>query len=986
MDGVPGVDQYQLNQGRNFGGVTLDSTSDPNFQYPPEFSVFGLPPNPNLKFKGHQYPKFWEGKAELLAEIITQSTIANNLSFILSATAGIPIHRTEQQRFTWNEMFFDVPWLEKVPEEGVSKTFRSSFDTHHATVSRRGVSGYIEDGFLNTPMGAQYLMLMLQRMETGTLYTYEMITLNEMLRSRSSHYKNLAEINHKPSDYREMCKKWAMDFDAGQKNEHQLGRIITVMKEILGRKRGFQPNGMYVQTRGYAYLGYMGAKRLEYYLAGPSGPDRANQNPWEIDRYMGLPVYYLEDFNDGNHVLYPLDRIRQFGHYYTLHAPKAETLVVENFKAHKQSIQIIDLDAEQYRVISLQDCLENCHAFNEDGELHMYNFGVDPAEPGAHLTFGQLPQEVLPNKYRQVIAQKISSLTPAPGPGGAVAFALNIPPGLPAQDGRPPGLAGKSVAAMSKETQAAVVGSLKGSDLAHLSPDEMYHVAVYKRVEKPTLVPVEVEVDKVVQPAASAASATGSLSGKSVSEMHSFNEGVVNSSSFVAKHGAEGPPIYSKIAQSSKLDTAAMNNFVGSVYDRLAHGKETGHESVAAELASYAVASISASDINKKYGAEYVRPAPVAEKVVAEPVVQKEKMTKYVNVPKVEHVMQSTSTLSGRALAAQGANGKFVYVPYSPELGQIDVSGETAKVNKSVPASSEHPGTLGARGGTLAALHAAAAAAGIGVGGHISVNAALNWFNAQPITKTLLEHFIDDDIPFPFGFLVAQPFVQTLMASILLGHFGPDLGFFAQGRSKMMFGPDVAKHTHSLHYVTYGAPVIIRPQCLVPIDDVWCKRYRGGMNAVWFTPDDWRAVQQAQFRILAQPRGPSLICYLTSAYVNETTDTVIDVRGRFSSDSRQDPPHFFTFAEQEKFFAWPGSVLSPDFMSDANNDTNTVLFQGHQREWNERDQDYTTVIIGKSPLGPNQYPHMRSVLDGDNGQYNIFEDMGYNKNPASRFI
>ena len=1157
LDGVPRGDFWQNNQGNNFGAVTLGDQATSGYKYPAEWSVFGIPPNPNLKYKNFQYPKAHEGEAQLLANIITSSLIANNLSFILSANAGLPIVSVDQQYFTWTEIHMDIPWLTIVPEEGVSDTFRGSYEEHHATLVRRGVSLYVEDGFMNTPMGRQYLMLGLQRMETGTMYTYEMVALNAMLSCRGQHYEKLKAELFTPREYRQMCKLWSINFDCAQKNEEALSNLVIKMKEVLNKKRGFPANGMYVQTRGYSYLGFNGAKRLDYMLAGPEGPNRVNQNPWEIDTFVGTPVYYLEDFKDGEDILYPLDRIRQFGHYYMIHGDDPVSIDPKNYSSHMMSIDVIDLDRERYARISVLDALNHCRAFGpKTGPGGQYPWGSDTRNDKDHFLggggqfegenslllsevdasgraiyatmLGEIQQKHLPNDYllsmcktmmekfaqpgddanakagraitkivqdlfkqdafdpsvnsekiiplnmllyanpdgiisfieklykNQVIPQgeleatignqnsvrgRVLGWTPAGQPvvehvrktihdlktnGGKYAsifrdifqqdytvavtranfeadvnnidygaiFALpqndpdrnlwigaivktaTIPTtygipvagrGFPAGSARAPAadgtmtndehrllgmLASKIETELNHPDAARVLSHLENSPMEHDLGEGTHYFAEVK-----------------VVPGVSAPTSSVDFDSQAVKQMHDFNKTMLTDK-FEEKFGLS-KNAYINLANEKTFDKTARAAFIQDVHSRLNTGNDEAFKSLALDVNSIIATGDKVKDA---FHGKYAGPSSAGAPSVSS--------TK-------QYVVSGIKKLSGRVSVLMERDRGLVPVTIDGEIQTKPVTwfkdlknipaGEPFEIN-SIRASSVFRARVGLDHTNMVRTAADIVAneeyRGIG---NVQMSKLFRYLCAVPLTKGNMRWFIDNDIPFPFGFLIAQPFVQCMMASILLGHFGRDLGFFAQGPSKMMWGPDVAKHTHSLSYITNGGPIIHRPECLAPIDDVWCKEYIGGMNGTFFDKESWEDVKMGQFRVQAREGAPSLISFIVPVNFHRKIDTIIDIRGKFSTDSPKDMLHFDTVGYAHQQYGFPSNEDSQDFMSATEAKTNTVLFQGHQREWSHKSNSYAMVNIGNSPFGVNCYPKMRSVLDGNNGQYNIFKDLGFEK-------
>lgn len=237
-------------------------------------------------------------------------------------------------------------------------------------------------------------------------------------------------------------------------------------------------------------------------------------------------------------------------------------------------------------------------------------------------------------------------------------------------------------------------------------------------------------------------------------------------------------------------------------------------------------------------------------------------------------------------------------------------------------------------------------------------------------SSAFFKFLLHNNIPCPLGALIFRPFVVTEVCNPILGDFSNGgVGFFAVGKSDVMFQDDATLKSHSLHYTGYSTPVILDASRLVYLDALWMTAFYSGHNTKFFTRDDLIDLRNNQYRLndVRDPEDrsdePSLLSVLT-VYNDVDLKSGVDIRGRFPDDNPLTTKrHFITTSAYYDVtgFKQGSKMVNPFSYEKA--ETNFFCLQTHQYVYNPSLDSLNLPILGKCFIGPNQYDGMvRSVF------------------------
>ena len=229
--------------------------------------------------------------------------------------------------------------------------------------------------------------------------------------------------------------------------------------------------------------------------------------------------------------------------------------------------------------------------------------------------------------------------------------------------------------------------------------------------------------------------------------------------------------------------------------------------------------------------------------------------------------------------------------------------------------------------------------------------------------------------------VLVRPFQTYLMASGILMKGGLDTGMTAYGHMDFQLTDNVISKTHIGHFTMYHKSIVKQPKNVAIVEDIFSQRYvRGEGTEIYASPQEFKddlAEDRFKKDILAfwvgEEKKRAAVenpIDLTGYYDAETLDasnTDLDVEKTYDSCDAVAQNYGFgslrTYGNQNSNFLSPLRQL------------NTVCFQGMQLE-KDADDKFTVITQNTGHWGPNVYPGVRAVRNGEN---DFMRQMDYHK-------
>ena len=247
------------------------------------------------------------------------------------------------------------------------------------------------------------------------------------------------------------------------------------------------------------------------------------------------------------------------------------------------------------------------------------------------------------------------------------------------------------------------------------------------------------------------------------------------------------------------------------------------------------------------------------------------------------------------------------------------------------------------------------------------------------INKRNLQTMIDNNIPFPFGFLLVRPFQRYDMCSAILCRAGARLGQTFIGHSDFQLADNVINKTHVGHYTFYCKSIVHDEKEYTIAEDVFAAGYKGGENTRFYDKksDFMQDIHAESFRasILS-----FLVPYNTNAPRGPRIQNPIDITGKLHPTLYQDTdiPQFEVEEAMYPGARYYAEVLQLKQLSSYASDAtehflspfryiNTVCFQGMQFMYSHHNRSFTDRILNTGHWGAHGvYAGCKSVRCGDN--------------------
>ena len=282
-------------------------------------------------------------------------------------------------------------------------------------------------------------------------------------------------------------------------------------------------------------------------------------------------------------------------------------------------------------------------------------------------------------------------------------------------------------------------------------------------------------------------------------------------------------------------------------------------------------------------------------------------------------------------------------------------------------------------------------------------------FLLTPVSKRSLYAMVNENVVVPFNFVLARPFIQHEMSSVIMTVAGQDTGATFFGHSDFQLADDVTSKVHYGNFTFYSKALVTNPKNVHMIDGVFAQNYVKGNDCTFFHPDAKDDADAGGFDSKVPDAYHKSIFSMVLPYEEgENMPNPIDLTGTYHSrvaspegeelgndwqlsGEMQKAEHdsmFSTLPYYARRWKWghasgqPGYSLPGTFQPGMRARANTVCFQGHQFSWCKTGSGmdgsggYTNVVSNTGHFGPDVYPGCGMVR---RGQAKVLEKQGWNR-------
>jgi hypothetical protein len=932
----------RMTRGVNFNGDDLGRQKEV-MSY-----AFGTPNNtkwePAMERQHATYSprEYYQDRIVFLGTFVTGVIYYSNNQYMLQEPDGLPLVVTNEQKWRWDEILFDLPYVDIVPHEGSFRHVRARKQQGSATTQRRGLGIIIEHDWFMTPAGQVQFGRHVQQLSNAFLYTHVLCAFNQLVKARSAHVTYLREMNRLSVNnvYEMYMQKASLTFPFMRSAQGTRQEVNAVIDALASRNSSLETIHMDVSAGGY-FQG-QGKENQQYIYAGNRANNWFYQNPSDVKKMPGTDFRVrIATFPDEIGRINPLRRVRITGEYYTMFGLPLDRIDYASYKTSDRSISIYNYDLDNFESISLEDVLDNSMIFTEQGELEPPHKFDDPSGMlfrygGANaVSFLDLSEQVFPAKLcaamvNSVVAKGDAHTQNVISTIHAFAFEEEVE--------RP-----RRLIDINEFPSNPMTREIAGDMKSKLSDDNHYYGVFLNQTQTSTS---ETQQQKL-KPDDMHKEITTRLA-SNPDQLDQYG-GVVEKipaqsfrDSFIAKIHAMSPEqIGSSLSNISNIARTVTPKTMNTLYSAI--DKLPGVEVTSASATTTTTTSSSSTTDGK------FTPVLVSGKEI------KSSSSSFLPLDLYMHTPTSHSSASVKSGSA-----------YHEVIERMHNIGVRLHPNSFGEKNAE---SRGKRWREVVALS------------NSDLGAALGYaILSLRITEHNLRLLLHNDVLFPFGALVIRAFISMVTATALMGKFGRSCGFSPMSTVDAMFGDDVDVKRHAVNYSAYMTSIVYAPDSYLVRDDLFVVALRGGFGTKWFNKDSIdELVGNLYDMVLRNMTRPSIFPLMTTYNIRKLSP-VIDMRGKFTSVTGVvaegvEDVHFITHKPVLiQRITGLQSATTPDPYADSVG-YNSICYIGTHFTYHPTKKDHSRVVCGKGWFGQNIYTGCRTKIDN----WSVLEEQDYAK-------
>lgn len=825
-------------------------------------------------------PEAYEGKSLFLGNTIMDWMWTANQTFYTEVV--MPYKVVDDIFVEWSTWEANAHILGLTPEEATSRLISQRRNVRRAALVRRGISMQFEHGWIKTLLGRQSFLIGLGQIARSFQETANAEVIRALLHAHHYQQQYVRENGQvKRLDFLDYLREQRDYFAYFQKTQNGAAMWDQKTDTEMYTYHGMADTIM-VPDKMMTYITFR-PENVNYYLAGPRGPDRVDDIPGknseitpvhladrlEPQRWMNNKrVYQVRAFHvDGVQPVDLLSKPMQIGEYYTM--TDEYCVYDEKYSSTERAIMIFDEDRNRFAKVDLNMALDNSQLFNGNGVLNT------PPEPSTqsdeastrdrlmdvfiNKRTGESVQffgEIDPNYQPQELLEKIGVVAAARAGSNDANYGKRL------QDM----FGGANNKFETTGDAQAVVAALKTG----------YKVAkrVVEAAEKPTK-PIESDVKSAVtgfkdMVAASLRDDRDVQSqarrffpdnrAPTAGELDALRDFGARNSAIQGDYASFFNPRRTQFEQvlknagatpkaSPKTSTSSSNLLWVPVGEQLPEGYEWLQDEHGEEIFSGFHGVNSVADL-PFIRAQRALKASVSQASIGDDVRE-------VSQPRYQR--QGLIGLMEGFDADGEEEGKMYGRKFVDEEGptrRFEVN-EKGKIIKFVPLLDEYVTLVSQL--PLTEMQ----------------KAAVIFFLGAPCTRAQFRAFITYNLPFPGNFLLCRAHATYGARSaikVLAGQIGNT--YFAHMNAEI--GQDASRMIGLLHVVAYMSAIVTTPQHVYVEPAPYVDQYYGGMNMVFWDPESYA-------RRVARGNHQSILCFFVP-YAEKNFPNPLDISGRFNTE------------------------------------------------------------------------------------------------------
>lgn len=958
----------------------------------------------------------------------------------------MPFRATDQIHVSWNVFRFNKTMADLQPHQGIPRYITAESEEHSDTLVRRGLAFIVEHGFWSTERGKQHYLLNLENITESVHMTVYYGVLHALLAGKGHWKEWQRQYGRRTSRVDDLLRMERNRWAIAQKSERGMYLLDAELKDMM-KYKNVTPDTWILPSKMSIYLTMVPSNEVSYEKSGSSTAVQNNNDisapPKPLITFRGSAVCETMPFDTdfSGEATELLRREKMCGSYYTMLPHNESSLYsgpagASEYRSDHRSIYIYNCDIDRFEKIGLEQALDSCMRFDSDGNVSTAHVSVvreagvpsardvsmkdDPlmcthggGKRGVCRVLGDIPKEHLPDKIMKLIQEKIPAAAFITTPAVASAKGAPAVAAIPAR---------YKLATVSSGTLAAtlprskiIVGTKSTYPKSALIHDPSLRIALINAWD-PALAP----------------------------SLHGTSVGSVTASDLQQRFEASFPEQWKSLlsvddfayarkkvvseAQALQDDKSAYINYMENVNDKYAEHLTdravNSRSSFSADgVMTAAVAEIESPTTKKRLNAQEKRIKEFVSKFEStsnywqrhntelknSSDVIREIMRNYIQPlsasdansmeSKIEAAVDAGETLTPGALDA--AKKELLQVTEPRNLGKLARDLEAAGMDVSAVGGGNTDAEVAARrkitpgneqdtkeGRTMMEdfLGDSNSALTINASDEYKKRTVGGDVRRIMLTKENLQKMIEDDVPFPFGFLLVRPFQRYDMCSAILLRAGARLGQTFIGHSDFQLADNVINKTHVGHYTFYSKSIVHDEKEYVIAEDVFAAGYKGGENTRMYDKkeefvDDVRA-ESFRNSILCflipyrtnQPRGPRIQNPIDiTGKLHPTLYQDTDIPARDVEEAMYPGARYYCEVLQLKELSSYASDATEHFLSPYKY-INTVAFQGHQFMYNHTQGGFVDKIRNTGHWGPHGvYAGCKAVRCGDNAFFDDYD-------------
>ena len=935
-----------------------------------------------------EMPEAYKGQNLYLRDTVEDLMFTSNQTYLTQRI--LPLFATDQVNMQWEHFEANAHLMDLTPYQTTSHAVTQKRQIRRAQLVRHGIMAEFENDFLRTAMGRTRFLAALGQISRSVIETMNAEIVRALVTSHRYQQQFVREAGM-PQDQqlKYFLEQDRERFAIAQKTKNGLEKLNLLINKEMSSYRG-EADCFLIPEEISIFTQIVRPEKTDYYLAGQLGPDRVNNAPGSRGtlasgntqgaleriepRHMiqDVPVYIVKNLqveNVSEAESQMLTRVRQIGEYTTMIDDCPD---YSQYRTDHRSILMYNQDIDDMTKITLENAIENCGLWDENGE-------VRPLQPKPKATSLQRQDED---------QDFMTYLRPATGgtqtKRSVVDYIFDIAPEY---------LSAKKVVNGGESLKQAIfsqIGLELKSAFEKNVPTTKTFAVPWSEIEAGEEEGEIAFAGALIEIAYSFKEITGGKSaffdfapkGESNAETlykHFFIPGRVP----VKKTKARSQFVESRV--SSDVDNAFFQTLMSQV-------PASKKAEVQAAVDNHVGSTLQKGEIIRNKILEFLGENVAGLKFKDEAPVHKwfgDRVKQYNELSDASPVQSGQSTATGDDIAGYAFPGQdlsslgYEYVHESslrPNEDELD-SKTGFRSLFDLEESMARPQTMS----TSAMQQQGTGLAGIGAfvrnpvirqqerrgentksrmstykaqlrnleksGASFATKIFSKMFLLTRVTRENMLSFCNNNVMVPMNFLLFRPHMQYRTRAIIKCKQDGGSGITAVGHSNLGIASESAgRKVSQMHYTTHFRSVIVYPKNVYVQPDVYVQEAEGGAGVRFYNPDTYAQIDLDNLEA-------SLIC--AAVPITETHfPSPLDLSGRFYTEfnmgmaarSQYENLHYSSAARYNALYNFMTAArqgTDVPHLAPGRSHRNRVCYQGHQQNHNAKTGDFNRITVNK---------------------------------------